>query len=332
LADSVYFTRFAADNRENLSKYMSLLNSLVVATLPYVPKAIVGAVSRRYIAGVSLNEAMTEISALNDRGYAATTDLLGEYISRLDEAERNRDLISEIFSAISSTGVNSSVSVKLSQMGLLLDQEACYENAKLLSQLAKDQGNRLTMDMEDATTVDRTLDIYFRLRSEGFDNIGMVSQAYLRRASDDIARLESDGGGEVRLCKGIYVESEDIAYKDRKEIQDNFMQLFEQLLAGSSFIGIATHDDVLLRRTAEIIRTRQISPERFEYQMLLGVREDLRDRIHADGFPLRVYVPFGEHWYAYSVRRLRENPELAGHVFRALFRPRASIHTNKTTN
>jgi len=303
---------------------MSILNRLVVATLPYVPKTIVGAVSRRYIAGESLQDAVDQIKLLNNHGYSTTTDLLGEYISRLDEAAGNRTQIEQIFSAISSNSLNSTVSVKLSQMGLLIDPEACYTNVRSLVERASDQGNKLTIDMEDSSTVDRTLDIYFRLRSEGFHNVGMVSQAYLRRGGADLTRLISNGGGEVRLCKGIYMEPESIAFQGREEVRENFMALFEQLIQGGGFIGIATHDDVLLERTSDIIQKKGISSERFEYQMLLGVREDLRDRIRQQGYPLRVYVPFGEHWHPYSVRRLRENPALAGYVFKAMFRPRSS--------
>lgn len=303
---------------------MSILNRFVVATLPYVPKTIVGAVSRRYIAGVSLQHAVDRIKLLNTQGFAATTDLLGEYISHLHEAESNRVQIEQIFAAIASHSLNSTVSVKLSQMGQLLDREACHRNVHGLAALAKAQGNRLTLDMEDSSTVDATLDIFYRLRNEGFQNVGMVSQAYLRRASGDIARLIDDGGGEVRLCKGIYVEADEVAFQGREEVRRNFMSLFEQLLEGRTFVGIATHDDILLSKTSEIIRKKGISSERYEYQMLLGVREDLRDAIRREGHPLRIYVPFGEHWYPYSVRRLRENPALAGYVFRAMFRPRSS--------
>ncbi len=298
---------------------MSILNRFVVATLPFVPISIVGAVSRRYIAGVTLQEAVDQIRALNAAGFSTTTDLLGEYISRLDEAESNRQQIEEIFAAIAASSLTSTVSVKLSQMGQLLDQEACYANARILADRARRQSNRLTLDMEDASTVDKTLDIFYRLRKEGFPNVGMVSQAYLRRASSDIRTLVERGGGEVRLCKGIYIEPESVAYKGKEEVRENFLRLFIQLLDGNCFVGIATHDEVLIRRSLDVIRQRSVPQDRYEYQMLLGVREDLRDAIRRDGHPLRVYVPFGEHWYAYSVRRLRENPEIAGYVFKAIF-------------
>lgn len=298
---------------------MSLLNRLVVATLPFVPKPIVGAVARRYIAGVTLEEAVVQIRSLNSRGFVATTDLLGEYITRLEEAGANEKLIESIFQTIGRHRLLSTASVKLSQLGLLLDTEACYRNVRSIVVLAESLGNRLTIDMEDSSTVDATWDIYYRLRSEGLTNVGMVSQAYLRRAEPDIRTMISRGGGEIRLCKGIYVEPESIAFKSREDVRNNFSRLLDVMFDGGCRVGIATHDDVLVDKAYGSIARHGLKPNEYEFQMLLGVQEGLRNTILSAGHSLRVYVPFGEHWYAYSVRRLRENPQIAGYVFKAMF-------------
>jgi proline dehydrogenase len=179
--------------------------------------------------------------------------------------------------------------------------------------------------MEDSSTVDATFRIATRLRREGLSNVGVVSQAYLRRASNDITAWVTGGRGEVRLCKGIYIEPEEIAFKGKDEVRANFLRLFVQLLDARCFVGIATHDDHLIAATHRILRERSVRPDAYEYQMLLGVREELRNWIREQGHPIRVYVPFASHWYAYSVRRLRENPALAGYVFRAMFLPRNGL-------
>lgn len=313
------FTSHFADLSTPFSRTTSLLNRLVVAALPVIPKSIVGLVSSRYIAGEALDDAVKQIRILNAAGFTSTTDLLGEYISRLDEAEANRRQIEAIFLSIDEHRLNSTVSVKLSQMGLLLDRQACYKNVRALVELAQSKNNRLTIDMEDSSTVDATWDIYYRLRSEGFSNVGMVAQAYLHRIQDDMRKFIRQGGGEIRLCKGIYIEPVSISYRNREDVRRNYLQVLEILLDGGVKVGIATHDDVLVEGAAEMVLKRKTPASAYEYQMLLGVREPLRDSVRRRGHPLRVYVPFGEHWYAYSVRRLRENPQIAGYVFKAMF-------------
>lgn len=297
---------------------MSLLNRLVVATLPFVPKPVVGRVSRRYIAGTTLDDAVKQIKSLNSSGFSTTTDLLGEYITKIEEASANEQTIETIFRTISGASLKSSVSIKLSQMGLLFNQEACYRNVRKLAEVAHDLGNKMTLDMEDSSTVGATWDIYYRLRSEGFSNIGVVAQAYLHRVESDMVRLVRSGGGEVRLCKGIYIEPVSIAYQFREDIRRNFLRVLDVLLDGGCFVGIATHDDVLIDQSANAASKRGLASDRYEFQMLLGVREPLRDATQRAGHAMRVYVPFGEHWYAYSVRRLRENPQIAGYVFKAM--------------
>jgi proline dehydrogenase len=313
-----YITSQSTDEFPHVLRPTSLLNRLVVTTLPFIPKKIVGLVSRRYIAGETLDAAVHQIRILNAGRFSTTTDLLGEYITRLDEAEANRRLIETILRTVSEHRLNSTVSIKLSQLGLLLDRQMCYRNVRSLVELAGSFGNRLTIDMEDSTTVDATWEIYYRLHSEGFTNVGMVAQAYLHRIKDDMRKFIQSGGGEIRLCKGIYIEPVSISYLNREDVRRNYLEVLEMLLDGGVRVGIATHDDMLVDRAKEMVGRKRTAKTAYEFQMLLGVREPLRDSILNAGHPLRVYVPFGVHWYAYSVRRLRENPQIAGYVFKAM--------------
>jgi len=178
--------------------------------------------------------------------------------------------------------------------------------------------NFVRIDMEDSSTTDLTLDLYRRLRSEGHTNVGVVLQAYMRRSEED-ARTLIAMGANFRLCKGIYREPASIAFQERQEVRDNFMKLLRMMIEGGSYVGIATHDDILIDQSYAYLAKNRVKWDRYEFQMLLGVKEAKRNAIVADGHRLRVYVPFGEQWYAYSVRRLKENPQIAGYILRALF-------------
>lgn len=298
---------------------MSLLdvfNKTVVATLPLVPKPLVGMVSRPYIAGISLDDAVAQIRKLNAAGMMATTDLLGEFIRTMEEAAQNEKDVFDILESLSIHRLDSNVSLKLTQLGLLLDKGQCYETVRRIVARAKERNNFVRIDMEDSPTVDTTFWIYNKLRDEGFDNVGVVIQAYLRRAEADVKTLMKRKAN-IRLCKGIYIEPEAIAFKEREEIRNNFIRLLEIAFDGGGYVGIATHDDVLVHRSYELIGRYGLRREQYEFQMLLGVRENLRDSIVAAGHRLRVYVPFGEKWYPYCLRRLRENPSVAGYVTKA---------------
>ncbi len=297
---------------------MSLFNKLVVKSLPFIPKPVVGQVSKRYIAGASLSDAIRTIKDLHAKSCMATLDLLGEDISTKDEAESTRENVLQMYSAIAAERLNSNVSIKPTQFGLRIDKQLCYRNIRVIARRAKELNNFLRIDMEDATTTDDTLKMYHRLRSEGFENVGVVIQAYLFRSEADIRELVKTKAN-IRLCKGIYVESPSIAIKDRQGIRDNFMKLLRLALEGESYAGIATHDEYLVEQSYQCLRELKLSPKQYEFQMLLGVREDLRSKIVADGHRLRVYVPYGERWYAYSIRRLKENPAMAGYIVKAMF-------------
>ena len=297
---------------------MSLLNKLVVTAMPLIPRSIVGRVARRYIAGTTLGDATRVVKGLNTAGMVTTTDLLGEDIKEASEAHEVRDGILRILQAIKENGLDSNVSIKPTQLGLLIDKELCFRNIHAIVDEAKRLGNFVRIDMEDAHTTDGTLEIYRRLRKEGHENLGVVTQAYLHRSESDVRALVKEGAN-IRLCKGIYNESPSIAFKGRQEIRDNFLKLLQIILDAGTYVGIATHDDYLIERAYAMIQKPGLKRTQYEFQMLLGVREARRDQIVKDGHRLRVYVPFGEQWYPYSTRRLKENPSMAWYITKAIF-------------
>ncbi len=291
---------------------MSLLDSAIVRLLPAVPKPIVQRFSARYIAGSTLAEAVAVVRELNAGGKMATVDVLGEEITREEETRAIAQAYRDVFAAIEADSLDANVSVKPTALGLGLSYELCREN--LLEVLGS--GRFVRMDMEDATTTDDTLRLYRELREDGHDNLGVVLQARLRRTLDDIAAL-ADLRPSVRICKGIYLEPAAIAFTDAEAIRVNFLRCLDALLDGGSYVGIATHDEWLIGESLARVSQRGLTREQYELQMLLGVREERRDELVAEGHRLRVYVPYGEQWYAYSVRRLQENPAMAGMVAKA---------------
>jgi proline dehydrogenase len=299
---------------------MSLLDRVIAGTLPVVPQNIVRRVANRYIAGETTDDALRVVARLNERGFRATLDVLGEHIRSLDQANRAIASYLNLLEQIAKRKLDSTISVKLTQLGLKLDVQACIESARRLVQRAHDLGNFVRIDMEDSSCTNDTVRIYRELRHE-YSNVGVVLQAYLRRTMDDVCALH-DLKPNVRLCKGVYVEPREISYHDMRVINRNYVTLLETLLRNGSYVGIATHDELMVWEAFRIIRDLKLSPEAYEFQMLLGVEEQLRDIIRAAGHNLRVYIPFGRDWYAYSVRRLRENPRLAGYVFKAMFKQR----------
>ncbi|HTY39020.1 MAG TPA: proline dehydrogenase family protein [Bacteroidota bacterium] len=297
---------------------MSFLNKVVVTAMPLIPKAIVGRVARRYIAGITLTDGVNTVRRLNQAGMMTTMDLLGEDVKDAREAQMVRDNILPILQAIHKNSLNSNVSIKPTQLGLSIDKNMGLQNIRAILAEAKKLGNFVRIDMEDAQTTDNTIGIYRTLRGEGFTNMGVVIQAYLHRSEADVRALVKEGAN-FRLCKGIYNESPSIAYKGRQEIRDNYLKLLRIILEGGSYVGIATHDDFLLDGALKMIQELKLAPNQYEFQMLLGVREGRRDEIVRSGHRLRVYVPYGEQWYAYSTRRLKENPAMAWYITKAIF-------------
>ena len=300
---------------------MSMFGRAVVTLMPLVPKRIIGRFSRPYIAGETLDDGIVRIKALSDEGYIASLDILGEEVARAEETEAFTLQYLETLERIESDGINSNISIKPTALGLNLDPTLCEMNLRRLLARAGELGNFVRIDMEDSSTTSATLDLYRRLR-EDFDNVGVVLQAYLKRSLNDIDALKALQVN-VRVCKGIYIEPSEIAFKNRQRIRDSFMEMVEALLTSDCYVGIATHDRQLVERSFQLIDRLGLEKDMYEFQMLLGIEPGLRREIVRAGHTMRVYVPFGAQWYAYSTRRLKENPAIAGHVFRALLSPKS---------
>ncbi len=296
---------------------MSLFNTLVVKSLPIVPKSIVHQVAKRYIAGDRLSDAVNTAKRLQALGAGSTIDVLGEFVSSRERAEHEFKASMGVLSAIAENKLPAYLSVKLTSMGLDIDDEFCAKNLRSLLESAKEKGLFVRLDMENSPYTTRTLNLYRRMRDAGFDNIGVVLQAYMKRSEQDIKDLVALKA-DVRLCKGIYIESPEIAFKERAEIQNNYKRLLRLLVENSMKVRIATHDDVLIDDAMNFISSQSVPASSVEFQMLLGVREERRDEIIRAGHAMRIYVPFGEDWYGYSTRRLKENPQVAGYVMKAM--------------
>ena len=298
---------------------MSLLDRTIVAVLPLVPRSVVRHFSARYIAGETTEHALQVVRELNNQGVMATIDVLGEDILRAEEAQATCQDYCEILSLLHRDGLDGNISVKLTALGLKLEHDLCLDQMRLLLEHARKFGNFVRIDMEDSSCTGDTLELYRELRRD-FDNVGVVIQAYMRRSAADIDQL-IDLQANVRLCKGIYIEPRRIAYRDRVIVQRNFAALLERLMRGGCYVGVATHDELLAWEALQIIRALELPSERYEFQMLLGVDEELRQILLDAGHRMRVYVPFGKRWYEYSMRRLKENPKIAGYAFKSMFRP-----------
>lgn len=297
---------------------MSILDRMIAATIGWVPRPIVRRIAARYVAGETADDAFAVIRRLNGEGCSATVDVLGEFIHALAEADPTVDAYVDILERIAREGVDANVSIKLSAFGLLIDREAAYLNARRVVARAQELGNFVRIDMEDSACTDATLAIFVRLREEGFSNVGVVLQAYLRRTRADIAAL-SPLTPSYRLCKGIYVEPPEIAFKDPEEIRASYQEALETMLDAGSPVGIATHDPLLVERALAALARRGTPRSAYEFQMLLGVADGMRRSLVSKGHRLRVYVPFGKDWYGYCVRRLKENPLIGRYVLLGLF-------------
>lgn len=294
---------------------MSLFSRVVVTTLPLVPKFLVGQVAKRYVAGETRDEALDEVVALNAGGALATLDVLGEEVSEPGKAEAAVEEYIKLFDAIEERGLDANVSIKLTMLGLKMDESFCRDNVARIAATAARHGNFLRIDMEDSSTTDATLRIYRAVHGE-YGNLGAVFQSYMRRTLADIGELPDDKPN-IRLCKGIYVEPRTIAFREFETVQANFVAALEKAIRSGVYVGIATHDEHLVCEAERLVDHYGLGREHYEFQMLLGVDEQLRRILIDRGHRLRVYVPYGGDWYAYSIRRLRENPEIAKHVIRA---------------
>jgi proline dehydrogenase len=292
-----------------------VFDSLVARTLPAVPRPVVRRFADRYMAGERLSDAVATVKRLNARGAAATVDVLGEFVTQASQAEGMVGQYLALLAAIRDNGLDAHVSIKLTALGLEIDPALAREHLAPVVAAGEAQGTFVRIDMEDSRHTDETLQIYRELRAEGHDNVGVVIQSYLRRSMDDVRALR-DLRPRVRLVKGIYVEPRGIAYQEQAEISRSYVDLLEELLDAGSHVAVATHDESLVTAAQRIARERGLPRDRYEFQLLLGVKEHLRDRLIASGERVRIYVPYGEAWYGYSLRRLKENPSIAGYVAR----------------
>lgn len=300
-----------------------MVNKLIASVLPFLPQKFVWFFSRRYIAGESVDDAVAASHKLAREGMRVTIDHLGEYITELQQAEEVRKIYLEMIDRFEHEGLPATYSLKPSSFGLQFDIDTCFNHIREIVEKAQSHHSFVRIDMEDSSCVDDELELYRRLHELYPKNVGVVIQAYLKRTPKDLtflARLHTDEKPvNVRLCKGIYVEPESIAIKDRKEINVHFIDALDFLFRKGIFVGIATHDRALTNVAQELIKSYALSDKNYEFQMLYGVTPELRSELIDAGHKMRVYVPFGKEWFGYSTRRLKENPRMAFYIVKALF-------------
>jgi proline dehydrogenase len=296
---------------------LSLWSKLLVASLPLAPKFLVGKVAKRYVAGETLDDALATVAALNAEGAMATLDILGEEVRDRAKAAWAAEEYVRILGEIAARKLEANVSIKPTMLGLRIDEAFCLENVRKIGETARAKESFVRIDMEDRSTTDATLRMY-RAAHQEFGCFGVVLQAYMRRTLRDIAELPTEAPN-VRLCKGIYVEPRAVAWKGYDTVRAAFLTALEKLIARGTYVGIATHDEYLVEGAIALIDRFHLPRNRYEFQMLLGVDAELRRILIERGHRLRVYVPYGVDWHPYSIRRLRENPEIARHVARAFF-------------
>jgi len=268
--------------------------------------------ARRFIAGEQLSDAIQAIRATNATGMMATLDYLGEHVHNQAEAALNADEYIRALQAIREAGVDSNISIKLTAMGLAVDDDFCYRNVRRIVEAAAAFGNFVRIDMEDTPVTTRTLAIYRRLREE-FPNAGVVIQAYLRRSENDIRELMNEGRAHLRLCKGAYDEPAALAFRDKAEVDASMVRLARLMLDSQpqfpgTYLALASHDHLIINQIKEYTRAQGIDNNRFEFQMLYGIRRDLQQQLADEGYRMRVYIPYGTRWYPYYMRRLAERP------------------------
>ncbi len=295
-----------------------MLNELVLKTMPIMPRSLIYLFAKKYIAGATLEEAVNVCKKLEEKGACTTIDTLGEFVISELQAKKETGISLNVLDAIEKHSLESYLSLKPTSLGLEFNFDFAYNNIKQAVIKAKEKGLFVRLDMENAPYTSKTLDIYKKIRDEGYDNIGFVIQAYLKRSMDDLKDL-AHYNPSTRLCKGIYDEHPDIAYKDKEKIRENFKDMLQYMVESGYYPAIATHDKPLLDFAENLIKEKEMKTDEYEFQMLLGVTESLRSRLITNGHKVRVYVPYGADWYGYSIRRLNENPKMVGHIIKSIF-------------
>jgi proline dehydrogenase len=299
-----------------------MLNRIVATALPMLPKRLVWIFSRSYIAGETVEDAIDACKKLNENNILTTIDILGEFIRDLEDAKTNRNDYQALIGIAQQASIKGTYSVKPTMFGLLIDPEACFRYIREIVFTAAAYDNFVRIDMEDSTCVDLEIDLFRKLKEEFPQNVGLVLQAYLRRTHDDLRALmdlhTSSTPLNLRLCKGIYSEPSQVAFQRQDEINAHFMEDLEFMFQKGVTPGIATHDRALIEGALDLIERYRVPKERYEFQMLYGVTPELRQTIVDAGHTMRVYVPYGEHWFGYSTRRLKENPKIVNSIVKSM--------------
>lgn len=300
-----------------------MFNKLIAGILPYMPQSLVWQFSKEYIAGKTLEQAIEAAKALNAEGALTTIDVLGEFIENLDEAEVNKKEYLDVIEAAEEAKINGNYSLKPTSFGLLIDKDVAYKHIREIVAKAALYNNFVRVDMEDSPCTDLEIELFRKLKAEFPKNVGLVVQSYMRRTLDDVKNLNDLNSEELplnfRLCKGIYVEPAEIAYKNYEEVNEHFLENLEYMLEQKMYPAIATHDKPLVEGAYKLLEKYKPARDQYEFQMLYGVTPALRKSIMEKGHPMRIYVPFGKDWFGYSTRRLKENPKMASLIIKALF-------------
>lgn len=300
-----------------------MFNRFIAAIMPYFPKKFIWLFSSSYISGEKVEDAMKVSKELNGKNIKVTIDVLGEFITNLDEAEANKQEYLNVMEIANKNGIDGNFSVKPTSFGLLIDKEVCYRHIRELVVKADSYNNFIRIDMEDSPCTTLEIELFRRLKTEFPKRVGLVVQAYLKRTLDDVKGLKDlnvpEGSLNFRLCKGIYIEPEAISYKKYEEINKHYLEDLEYMLANKIYVGIATHDKPLVDGAYELIKKYNVPKTMYEFQMLYGVTPNLRDSIVKNGHTMRIYVPFGEKWFGYCTRRMKENPRMVQDIIKAIF-------------
>ena len=297
---------------------MGILNSLVVGTAPLMPKFMIGKIASVYVAGDSLEDGLKLAKKLNEKGFSATLDLLGEEVQNRKQTNQIRNSYCELLDGIANWGIDCNVSLKLTALGLKIDEELCWDNLSVVLDKAREYDNFIRLDMENSEVTDSTI----RLCKKGqnyYSKCGTVLQSYMKRTMNDIDELKTHNAN-IRICKGAYKESEEIAYQDYQEIRNNYLKCVEKMIDNGIYIGLATHDQWLIENLEKLIEEKGYDNKMYEFQALSGVPIDnILERLIKDGHNVRYYIPYGPEWYAYSLRRMRENPDIWKDTLKAFF-------------
>jgi proline dehydrogenase len=300
-----------------------MFNKFIASILPYFPKKFIWIFSKSYISGETIEDAMRVSKEFNAKKIKVTIDILGEFIETLEEAEANKKESLNLIDVIIENKIDGNVSIKPTSFGLLIDKNVCYNHIREIVAKAASCNQFIRIDMEDSPCTDMEIELYRKLKAEFPNTVGLVLQAYFKRTLNDIENMmdvhEPANPLNFRLCKGIYVEPEEIAYKKYEEINAHYLEDLEFMFKNNIKVGIATHDKKLIAGAYDLLKKHNVSKSMYEFQMLYGVTPNQRDQIVANGHTMRVYVPFGKQWFGYSTRRLKENPKMTSHIIKAIF-------------